>query len=70
MSHDLRTPLAGLRAIAEGLEDGVIKDVPRALAHFRSTVARMTDLVDDLFALSRVQGAPETKTVRWCPWPR
>jgi signal transduction histidine kinase len=61
MSHDLRTPLAGLRALSEGLEDGVIADVPRALAHFRSTVARMTGLVDDLFALSRVQGAPEPK---------
>jgi len=61
MSHDLRTPLAGLRALSEGLEDGVIADVPRALAHFRSTVTRMTGLVDDLFALSRVQGAPETK---------
>jgi signal transduction histidine kinase len=64
MSHDLRTPLAGLRALSEGLEDGVIADVPRALAHFRSTVARMTGLVDDLFALSRIQGAPETKTSR------
>ena len=63
MSHDLRTPLAGLRALSEGLEDGVIADVPRALAHFRSTVARMTGLVDDLFALSRVQGAPETEDV-------
>lgn len=61
MSHDLRTPLAGLRALAEGLEDGVITDVPRALAHLRSTVDRMTGLVDDLFALSRVSGPPETK---------
>lgn len=61
MSHDLRTPLAGLRALAEGLEDGVIDDVPRALSHLRSTVSRMTVLVDDLFALSRVQGAPVAK---------
>jgi signal transduction histidine kinase len=61
MSHDLRTPLAGLRALAEGLEDGVIDDVPRALSHLRSTVSRMTILVDDLFALSRVQGAPVAK---------
>jgi len=61
MSHDLRTPLAGLRALSEALEDGVIADVPRALAHLRSTVNRMTGLVDDLFALSRVQGPPETK---------
>ena len=56
MSHDLRTPLAGLRALSEGLEDGVITDVPRALSHLRATVARMSVLVDDLFALSRVQG--------------
>jgi signal transduction histidine kinase len=61
MSHDLRTPLAGLRALSEGLEDGVITDVPQALSHLRSTVARMTGLVDDLFALSRVQGTAEAK---------
>jgi signal transduction histidine kinase len=46
MSHDLRTPLAGLRALAEGLEDGVITDVRGTLRHFRSTVARMTIMVD------------------------
>lgn len=61
MSHDLRTPLAGLRALAEGLEDGVIDDVPRALTQMRGTVNRMTGLVDDLFALSRVQGPGEAK---------
>jgi signal transduction histidine kinase len=61
MSHDLRTPLAGLQALAEGLEDGVITDVPGTLRHVRSTVARMTVMVDDLFALSRVQGAPEPR---------
>lgn len=61
MSHDLRTPLAGLRALSEGLEDGVIADVPKALSHLRGTVTRMTGLVDDLFALSRVQGAVADK---------
>src|SRR5215211_2076107 len=61
MSHDLRTPLAGLQALAEGLEDGVITNVPGTLRHIRSTVARMTVMVDDLFALSRVQGAPEPR---------
>lgn len=64
MSHDLRTPLAGLRALSEGLEDGVIADVPRALSHLRGTVSRMTGLVDDLFALSRVQGEPAIKEQR------
>jgi signal transduction histidine kinase len=61
MSHDLRTPLSGLRALSEGLEDGVIDDVPRAMSHLRATVARMSVLVDDLFALSRVQGTREAK---------
>ena len=61
MSHDLRTPLAGLTALAEGLEDGVIADVPRALSQLRSTVSRMSVLVDDLFALSRVQGPDTSK---------
>jgi len=36
MSHDLRTPLAGLRAVSEGLEDGVIDDVPGALRQMRA----------------------------------
>ena len=61
MSHDLRTPLAGMRALVEGLEDDVVEDVPRALSHLRLTVSRMTVLVEDLFALSRVQGAPQAK---------
>lgn len=58
MSHDLRTPLAGLRAVSEGLEDGVIDDVPGALRQMRATVDRMTGLVDDLFELSRLSTAP------------
>lgn len=55
MSHDLRTPLAGLRALAEGLEDGVVDDEPAALRQMRQTVERMNGLVDDLFELSRLQ---------------
>ena len=56
MSHDLRTPLAGLRALAEGLEDGVVDDVPAAMTRIRSTVDRLSLLVNDLFELSRVTG--------------
>lgn len=58
MSHDLRTPLAGLRAVSEGLEDGVVDDVPGALRQMRTTVDRMTGLVEDLFELSRLSTAP------------
>jgi signal transduction histidine kinase len=58
MSHDLRTPLAGLRALAEGLEDGVIDDQDAALRQMRQTVERMNGLVDDLFELSRLNAGP------------
>jgi len=58
MSHDLRTPLAGLRALAEGLEDGVIDDRPGALRQMRQTVERMNGLVGDLFELSRLHAGP------------
>jgi len=56
MSHDLRTPLAGLRALAEGLEDEVIEPGP-ALARILQTVDRLDTLVGDLFDLSRVSVA-------------
>ncbi|MFC7485828.1 sensor histidine kinase [Knoellia sp. CPCC 206453] len=56
MSHDLRTPLAGLRALAEGLEDKVIEPEP-ALRQMRQTVTRLDGLVGDLFELSRVSSS-------------
>ena len=62
MSHDLRTPLAGLRALAEGLEDGVIEPEP-ALRQMRQTVGRLDGLVGDLFELSRVS-APDVPPAR------
>jgi signal transduction histidine kinase len=59
MSHDLRTPLAGLRALAEGLEDGVIEDKDAALRQMRLIVERMNALVGDLFELSRLNARPD-----------
>jgi signal transduction histidine kinase len=57
VSHDLRTPLAGLRAMAEALEDGVVDD-PATVAEYhrriRGETDRMSGLVDDLFELSRI----------------
>ncbi|SBT52841.1 sensor histidine kinase [Micromonospora auratinigra] len=57
VSHDLRTPLAGLRAMAEALEDGVVGD-PATVAEYHRRIRvetdRMTRLVDDLFELSRI----------------
>ncbi|GAA2746533.1 HAMP domain-containing sensor histidine kinase [Kitasatospora cinereorecta] len=55
ISHDLRTPLAGLRAMAEALEDGVADRPDRYLKRIRTEVERLTGMVDDLFELSRIQ---------------
>ncbi len=55
VSHDLRTPLAGLRAMAEALEDGVAEDPARYHHQITVEVDRLSGLVDDLFELSRIQ---------------
>ncbi|MEV7323586.1 HAMP domain-containing sensor histidine kinase [Streptomyces sp. NPDC093970] len=54
ISHDLRTPLAGLRAMSEALEDGVATDPDRYLKQIRTEVERLNDMVGDLFELSRI----------------
>jgi len=54
VSHDLRTPLAGLRAMTEALEDGLADDPTRYHAQIRIEVDRMVRMVDDLFELSRI----------------
>ena len=54
VSHDLRTPLAGLRAMAEALEDRVAADPSRYYAQMRQAVERLTVMVGDLFELSRI----------------
>ncbi|NUR59782.1 MAG: HAMP domain-containing histidine kinase [Catenulispora sp.] len=54
VSHDLRTPLAGLRAMAEALEDGVAPDPARYYTQMRHATDRLADMVDDLFELSRI----------------
>jgi len=57
VSHDLRTPLAGLRAMAEALEDQVVID-PREVSHYHSQIRieteRLAAMIDDLFELSKI----------------
>jgi signal transduction histidine kinase len=67
MSHDLRTPLAGMRAMAESLEDGLVADdatVTRYHRQLRIEVDRLAGMVSDLFELSRVQGSLELQLER------
>lgn len=65
VSHDLRTPLAGLRAMAEALEDGMAASPERYHKQIRIEVDRLTGMVDDLFEISRLQaGAPSVRADR------
>ena len=54
VSHDLRSPLAALRAMTEALEDGLADDPARYHRQIRAEVDRMVRMVDDLFELSRI----------------
>lgn len=59
-SHDLRTPLAALRAMVDALADGVIEDeetVAQYLARCQGEIERMNALIDDLFHLSRLDAS-------------
>ncbi len=57
VSHDLRTPLAGIRAMGEALVDGVI-DRPDSVARYANQIVRETNrlsvMVDDLFEMSKI----------------
>jgi signal transduction histidine kinase len=55
MSHDLRSPLAGITAMVEALEDGVVTDSATVSAYHRNIgleAERLAAMVDDLFELS------------------
>jgi signal transduction histidine kinase len=57
VSHDLRSPIASVRAMSEALEDGVVDDaasVARYHRAIRQESERLGTLVDDLFELSRI----------------
>jgi len=56
MSHDLRSPLAGIRGMVDSVADGVVArpdEVADYLARVRRETIRMTAMVEDLFQLSR-----------------
>ncbi|WP_375488641.1 sensor histidine kinase [uncultured Jatrophihabitans sp.] len=61
VSHDLRTPLAGLRAMAEALEDGMADDPEVYYKQIAASVERLNQMVEDLFDLSRIQAGATSR---------
>jgi signal transduction histidine kinase len=60
VSHDLRTPIAALRAALEAVADGIAPDPRRYLRSMQRDVEALTSLVEDLFLLARLEnGAVE-----------
>lgn len=58
VSHDLRTPLASIRAMVEAINDGVVSDtqtIHRYLNLVQHESEHLGELIDDLFELSRIE---------------
>ena len=66
ISHDLRTPLASVRAMVEALSDEVVDDpaeVERYYGNIRREVERLSRMIDDLFELAQIDaGALQLRT--------
>ena len=67
-SHDLRTPLASLRAMLEAIEDG-LAEPQEYLPAIGEQVQTLSGLVDDLFELARIDAGVLTLELRNAPLP-
>ena len=57
VSHDLRTPLASIRAMIESINDGVVSDqetIRKYLRIMQSEVENLSQPINDLFELSQI----------------
>lgn len=55
VSHELKTPLASIKAYMEGLQDGVIPTIPETFRQIQQEASRLERLVHDLQELSRAE---------------
>lgn len=70
VSHDLRSPIGAIRAMAEALEDGVVSEPTDVAAYhraIRSETERLAQLVDDLFELARIEAGAVAVDVPFVP---
>jgi signal transduction histidine kinase len=68
ISHDLRTPLASVRAMAEALAEGVVEDESERVRYYaliQREIERLDRMIGDLFDLAQIDaGALRLETLR------
>ena len=67
-SHELRTPTAGIKALAEALQGGALDDAekgPEFVDRIIETVGRLGDILDDMLTLTRVERGQELLRPEW-----
>lgn len=72
-SHELRTPAAGIRALAEVLQSGAAQDPekgPRFLGQILDSAERLGQILDDMLILTRVERGQELLHTEWQSAPR
>ena len=58
IGHDLRTPLASIRALVEALTDGVVTEPTQAQRYLRTIqrdAASLSSLIDELFEMAQIE---------------
>jgi signal transduction histidine kinase len=62
VSHDLRTPLAGIRALSEAIADGVVgeAEVRTQARRIEQESVRLSLMVDDLFEMAKINAGAIT----------
>ena len=67
VSHELRSPIASIRAMVEVLEDGALNDAKTAwdfIRRINGEIERMTSMVNELLELSRIESGQEVVDIR------
>jgi signal transduction histidine kinase len=66
VSHDLRTPIASLRLLAEAVDDAIVDESTRRryLATMQTHIGSLSAMIDDLFELSRIEAGDIEWSIR------
>jgi two-component system phosphate regulon sensor histidine kinase PhoR len=70
VSHELKTPITSIKGFVETLEDGALED-PEAARRFLAIISRQADrlsnIIEDLLSLSRIEQGAEESSISLAP---